>query len=634
MSYDVFISYSEQDKAVAEAVCTTLESSDIRCWIAPRDILPGSEWAESIIDAIDGSSVFVLVLSSASNKSPQVIRELGRATSKDIPIVPLRIDDVPPSKAIEYFVGDHQWLDAQTAPLEKHLNRLTATVQQLLARERVPPEVIEIAETEEVRKAREAEERAKREAEERARQEAEKITVKKPPEEVAVKPRRLRRSGIALIASGTAFAVIMILVILPTLKNGPSPPPVPKPAPPVLITPTDGTTVPDLTPRLEWKLPSAPGATSYYLQVATDATFATVVIVEKWITDPYYGVTGGLWWETSYYWRVNASNDSGTSDWSEPWTFTTPAPVPISMPSPPILTMPTDGTTVPDLTPRLEWLESTGATSYDLRVATNATFTALVIDEKGITDLYYDVTGGLSWDTSYYWRVNSSNGSGTSDWSEPWTFTTPAPTPPPDESVTFADTNLEAAIREAIHKPEGSIYMSDLESLTFLKASLRGIQNLAGLEYCVYLRELLLSDNQISDLSPLASLTNLTDLELIRNQISDVSPLASLTNLTYLHLMNNEISDVSPLASLTNLTELFLVENEISDISPLASLTNLTFLNLVGNGIRDISPLVENSGLGSGDKISLKFNNLDLSEGSEDMDNIRALEVRGVIVSY
>jgi len=135
MSHDVFISYSDRDKIVAEAICATLESRHIRCWIAPRDILPGSEWAEAVIDAIDESPVFVLVLSSTSNKSPQVVRELGRAAGKGIPIIPFRIDDVPPSKAIEFFVSSHHWLDAQTPPLEKHLSRLADTVQSLLGPE-------------------------------------------------------------------------------------------------------------------------------------------------------------------------------------------------------------------------------------------------------------------------------------------------------------------------------------------------------------------------------------------------------------------------------------------------------------------------------------------------------------------
>jgi tetratricopeptide (TPR) repeat protein len=145
MPHDVFICYASQDKSVAEAVCDALEVRQIKCWIAPRDVLPGVQWAESIVDAIDSSRAIVLVLSANSNISPQVIREVGRAAGKSIPIIPFRIDDVIPSKSMDYFVSGHQWLDAQTDPLEKHLKRLTDTVQNLLT----PEKAEEKAETKE-----------------------------------------------------------------------------------------------------------------------------------------------------------------------------------------------------------------------------------------------------------------------------------------------------------------------------------------------------------------------------------------------------------------------------------------------------------------------------------------------------
>ena len=124
----------------------------------------------------------------------------------------------------------------------------------------------------------------------------------------------------------------------------------------------------------------------------------------------------------------------------------------------------------------------------------------------------------------------------------------------------------------------------------------------------------------------------MTTLRLGGNQISDISPLASLTILTWLDLERNHVSDISALASLTNLTTLGLGGSQISDISPLASLTSLTRLELWDNEISDISHLLENSGLGEGDEVWLENNNLDLSEGSEDLENIRLLEARGVVV--
>jgi hypothetical protein len=64
MSHDVFVSYSSKDKPVADAVCATLEARSIRCWIAPRDILPGTDYGAAIVDAITQSRFMVLVLSA------------------------------------------------------------------------------------------------------------------------------------------------------------------------------------------------------------------------------------------------------------------------------------------------------------------------------------------------------------------------------------------------------------------------------------------------------------------------------------------------------------------------------------------------------------------------------------------
>ena len=96
----------------------------------------------------------------------------------------------------------------------------------------------------------------------------------------------------------------------------------------------------------------------------------------------------------------------------------------------------------------------------------------------------------------------------------------------------------------------------------------------------------------------------------------------------------NQVNDISPLATLTSLTELHLDGNQISDISPLTSLTNLANLDLNNSQINDISPLVENNGLGEGDEVWLEGNNLDLWVGSEDQENIRQLQERGVVVHY
>ncbi|MBX7211132.1 MAG: toll/interleukin-1 receptor domain-containing protein [Verrucomicrobiaceae bacterium] len=132
MAHDVFISYSSKDKPVADAVCAVLEGDGARCWIAPRDVAPGAVWGASIVEAIEGARVMVLVFSANSNASQQVLNEVERAVSKGVIIIPLRIDDVPMSKAMEYFISSKHWLDALTPPLESHLRKLSTTVKAIL----------------------------------------------------------------------------------------------------------------------------------------------------------------------------------------------------------------------------------------------------------------------------------------------------------------------------------------------------------------------------------------------------------------------------------------------------------------------------------------------------------------------
>ncbi|NIM92878.1 MAG: TIR domain-containing protein [Anaerolineales bacterium] len=132
MPHDVFISYSSKDKTVADAVCGTLENRDIRCWIAPRDIPPGESWVAAIINAIGNSRVFVLIFSEGSNRSGQVLREVGEAVDNAIPIIPFRIEDVELSDEMRYFIKSIHWLDAMTPPLESHLTRLADLVESSL----------------------------------------------------------------------------------------------------------------------------------------------------------------------------------------------------------------------------------------------------------------------------------------------------------------------------------------------------------------------------------------------------------------------------------------------------------------------------------------------------------------------
>ena len=143
MGRDVFISYSQPDRECAFELTQQLESRGFSVWIAPRDVSPAAEWAAEIIDAISAARVMVLVFSASSNSSPQVRREVERAVHKDLRILPFRIEDVLPSRSLEYFLSAQHWLDGFPAPRAPHYERLSGCLRQWLTdppAQVVPPE--------------------------------------------------------------------------------------------------------------------------------------------------------------------------------------------------------------------------------------------------------------------------------------------------------------------------------------------------------------------------------------------------------------------------------------------------------------------------------------------------------------
>ena len=97
MNFDVFVSYSSKDKATADAACAALENAGSRCWIAPRDVLPGSDWGSSIVEAINHCRAMVLIFSSSANESAQIRNEVVQAVNRGVPVVPMRIENVEPT---------------------------------------------------------------------------------------------------------------------------------------------------------------------------------------------------------------------------------------------------------------------------------------------------------------------------------------------------------------------------------------------------------------------------------------------------------------------------------------------------------------------------------------------------------
>jgi hypothetical protein len=201
----------------------------------------------------------------------------------------------------------------------------------------------------------------------------------------------------------------------------------PIPSPPVLISPANGATNVTVPLTMTWNTSS--GATSYNLQVSTSSIFSSVVIDESGLTSTSYIATSAqLLGNTQYFWRVSATNASGTSAWSTVWNYTTGLAIPIA----PLLIAPLNNSTGVSLFPLLDWNNVNGATSYAVQVSTDSNFTTLIINQSGFSASQYQVSSAnnLQYNTLYYWRARAGNSAGYGPWSTKWHFTTTVAPPP------------------------------------------------------------------------------------------------------------------------------------------------------------------------------------------------------------
>jgi hypothetical protein len=130
MARDVFISHKNEDRQAAESICAALESENISCWMAPRDITAGQEWAAAIVEALQGSKTFVLLLSSNSKSARQIAREAELADRQKLPMITFRLENVEPPPELLYFVGNVQWLDGFGNHFDSALKKLAEFVRR------------------------------------------------------------------------------------------------------------------------------------------------------------------------------------------------------------------------------------------------------------------------------------------------------------------------------------------------------------------------------------------------------------------------------------------------------------------------------------------------------------------------
>lgn len=198
---------------------------------------------------------------------------------------------------------------------------------------------------------------------------------------------------------------------------------------PLIIAPEPGETGVPLDPLLVWSsVPeelSKGAAVTYHVQVATSFSFAggSIVAEESANADTTFQVNE-LLPDTTYAWRVRASV-AGPNNWTITSSFVTGKGVPGKV----VLGSPEDGATEIPLETQLTWNVPQRATSFNLQVSLDSTFTSVIVSETGLSDVTFMLVD-LDPLTSHYWRVQAVNQDGVGEWSDIATFETVGLAPP------------------------------------------------------------------------------------------------------------------------------------------------------------------------------------------------------------
>lgn len=132
MEHDVFISHSSKDAKIANAICEELEGNGIKCWIAPRNMPAGVTYSKHLVEVINASRIFLVVLSSHANESSHIVSEVNIAFSRKLLIVPVRVEDAPLSNSLEYYLSKEHLFDILGQNQEEHTRNLALTIKGLL----------------------------------------------------------------------------------------------------------------------------------------------------------------------------------------------------------------------------------------------------------------------------------------------------------------------------------------------------------------------------------------------------------------------------------------------------------------------------------------------------------------------
>lgn len=133
MNYDVFISHSSKDHELSEKICEYLEGQGIKCWIAPRNVT--GHYARSIMEGIEQSELMVLVYSGKANNSSHVENEIDNAFCLGKMIIPFRIEGIPYSNVLRYYLNKSHYVDGMPEPLAS-LEQLRDQIKRNMSEQR------------------------------------------------------------------------------------------------------------------------------------------------------------------------------------------------------------------------------------------------------------------------------------------------------------------------------------------------------------------------------------------------------------------------------------------------------------------------------------------------------------------
>jgi TolB-like protein/Tfp pilus assembly protein PilF len=99
---DIFISYSRKDSEQAEELIELLASAGLSCWIDTQGIAGAENWGTEIVEGIRACSTFMVLISSNSVRSENVLRELSLASEKRKRVLPVDLEPTLLPSSFEY----------------------------------------------------------------------------------------------------------------------------------------------------------------------------------------------------------------------------------------------------------------------------------------------------------------------------------------------------------------------------------------------------------------------------------------------------------------------------------------------------------------------------------------------------